>query len=243
MSQLAEVLSAQKTLEESFIKKMNALEAQIQTAGPAKDTVAKVAEEFRAFRELVFGMLGLLRRQISECAQQIDDIETRSRRKALIVQGIAEAASEDCTKVTLDVLNSKLGLGLTASSLKVCHRLGQANTDHPRPILVKFASVEAKMKVWRAKTGLRGSKLALKEFLTKTRQSVFGKARQHFGMRSCWTLDGVIFIKAPDGSRHKVMSLDELGLLLGRYPRTQDTSTSADKRATEVLGGLKGTRK
>ncbi|KAF9409173.1 hypothetical protein HW555_011390 [Spodoptera exigua] len=168
MSQLAEVLSAQKTLEESFIKKMNALEAQIQTAGPAKDTV----------------------------------------------EGIAEAASEDCTKVTLDVLNSKLGLGLTASSLKVCHRLGQANTDHPRPILVKFASVEAKMKVWRAKTGLRGSKLALKEFLTKTRQSVFGKARQHFGMRSCWTLDGVIFIKAPDGSRHKVMSLDELGLLL-----------------------------
>ncbi|KAF9413643.1 hypothetical protein HW555_008221 [Spodoptera exigua] len=243
MSQLAEVLSAQKTLEESFIKKMNALEAQIQTAGPAKDTVAKVAEEFRAFRELVFGMLGLLRRQISECAQQIDEIETRSRRKALIVQGVAEAASEDCTKVTLDVLNSKLGLGLTASSLKVCHRLGQANTNHHRPILVKFASVEAKMKVWRAKTGLRGSKLALKEFLTKTRQSVFGKARQHFGMRSCWTLDGVIFIKAPDGSRHKVMSLDELGLLLGRYPRAQDTSTSADKRATEVLGGLKGTRK
>ncbi|KAF9408190.1 hypothetical protein HW555_012047 [Spodoptera exigua] len=135
MSQLAEVLSAQKSLEECFMKKMNALEAQIQTAGPAKDTVAKVAEEFRAFRDLVIGMLGLLRRQIGECSRQLDNIETRSRRKALIIQGIAEAAGEDCTDVTLGVINTKLGLNYTKSLIKVCHRLGQANTNHQRPIL------------------------------------------------------------------------------------------------------------
>ncbi|KAF9419628.1 hypothetical protein HW555_003906 [Spodoptera exigua] len=145
MPQLAEVLSAQKSLEECFMKKMNALEAQIQTAGPAKDTVAKVAEEFRAFRDLVIGMLGLLRRQIGECSRQLDDIETRSRRKALIIQGIAEAAGEDCTNVTLGVINTKLGLNYTKSSIKVCHRLGQANTNHHRPILVRFASIDARI--------------------------------------------------------------------------------------------------
>ncbi|KAF9413683.1 hypothetical protein HW555_008129 [Spodoptera exigua] len=224
MSQLAEVLSAQKSLEECFMKKMNALEAQIQTAGPVKDTVAKVAEEFRAFRDLVIGMLGLLRRQIGECSRQLDDIETRSRRKALIIQGIAEAAGEDCTNVTLGVINTKLGLNYTKSSIKVCHRLGQANTNHHRPILVRFASIDARMSVWRAKTGFRGFKVAVREFLTKTRQSIFGTARQHFGMKSCWTQEGAILIKAPDGSRHKVTSLDELNPLLSKYPKAQDPS-------------------
>lgn len=42
------------------------LEAQIQSAGHAKDTVAKVTEEFRTYRELVFFTLGLLQQQVSE---------------------------------------------------------------------------------------------------------------------------------------------------------------------------------
>ncbi|KAF9415794.1 hypothetical protein HW555_006695 [Spodoptera exigua] len=239
MSQLAEVLSAQKSLEECFMKKMNALEAQIQTAGPAKDTVAKVAEEFRAFRDLVIGMLGLLRRQIGECSRQLDNIETRSRRKALIIQGIAEAAGEDCTDVTLGVINTKLGLNYTKSLIKVCHRLGQANTNHHRPILVRFASIDARMSVWRAKTGFRGSKVAVREFLTKTRQSVFVTARQHFGMQSCWTQEGAIFIKASDGSRHRVTSLDELNPLLSKYPKAQDPSVGRPESAGEKLKGTK----
>ncbi|KAF9411131.1 hypothetical protein HW555_009993 [Spodoptera exigua] len=237
-----EVLSAQKSLEECFIKKMNALEAQIQTAGPAKDTVAKVAEEFRAFRDLVIGMLGLLRRQIDECSRQLNDIETRSRRKALIIQDITEAPSEDCANVALGVMNTKLGLNFSRDSIKVYHRLGQANTDHHRPILVRFTSMEARKSVWRAKTSLRGSKIAVKEFLTKTRQSVFGTARQHFGMRSCWTQEGTIFIKAPDGSRHKLTSLDELNPLLSKYPKAHGSSVG--KRSPESVGeNLKGTRK
>ncbi|KAF9416482.1 hypothetical protein HW555_006149 [Spodoptera exigua] len=218
---------------------MNALEAQIQTAGPAKDTVAKVAEEFRAFRDLVIGMLGLLRRQISECSRQLDNIETRSRRKALIIQGIAEAAGEDCTDVTLGVINTKLGLNYTKSLIKVCHRLGQANTNHHRPILVRFASIDARMSVWRAKTGFRGSKVAVREFLTKTRQSVFVTARQHFGMQSCWTQEGAIFIKASDGSRHRVTSLDELNPLLSKYPKAQDPSVGRPESAGEKLKGTK----
>ncbi|KAF9404502.1 hypothetical protein HW555_014311 [Spodoptera exigua] len=242
MSQLAEVLSAQKSLEESFMKKMSALEAQIQTAGPAKDTVAKVAEEFRAFRELVISMLGLLRRQIGECSRQLDNIETRSRRKALIFQDIAETAGEDCTNVTLGVINNKLGLNFTKESIKVCHRLGQANSTHHRPILVRFASMDARMSVWRAKTGLRGSKVSVREFLTKLRQSVFGTARQHFGMRSCWTQEGAIFIKAPDGGRHKVTTLDELNPLLSKYPKAQGSSVG--KRSPESTGeGLKVAKK
>lgn len=223
MSQLAEVLSAQKCLEDTFTRKMEALEAQIQCAGPAKDTVARVAEEFRTFRELVFSMLGLLRTQIGECAKHLDGLETRHRRKALIFQGVAEVDHEDSTAVILDVISNKLALkNLSVSSIKVCHRLGAANKEHHRPILVRFSSYEDKSVVWKAKTRLKGTSISVKEFLTKVRQSIFGKARLHFGMRSCWTQDGVIVLKAFDGSKHKVSSMDELSPLLVKFPKSQD---------------------
>lgn len=223
MSQLAEILSAQKSLEESFTRKMEALEAQIQCAGPAKDTVARVAEEFRTFRELIFGMLGLLRTQISECVKQVDGLETRHRRKALIFQGVAEVDSEDSAAVVLDVITNKLGLkNFSTSSIRVCHRLGAANKEHHRPILVRFSTYEDKSVVWKAKTRLKGTPISVKEFLTRVRQSVFVRARLHFGMRSCWTQDGVIVLKAFDGSRHKVSSMDELDPLLAKFPKVQD---------------------
>ena len=224
MSQFEEIISAQKSLEDSFIRKMSELEAQIQCAGPAKDTVARVAEEFRTFRELIFSMLSLLRRQIGECARQVDGLETRHRRKALIFQGITEVEGEVSNTVILEVLNKKLGLkSISASSIKVCHRLGVANREHQRPILVRFANYDDRSAVWRAKTGLKGSSISVKEFLTKTRQSIFGKARQHFSMRSCWTQDGVIVVKAPDGTKHKVISLDELSVLFAKYPKPQSS--------------------
>ena len=224
-------MSAQKSLEESFLRKMSELEAQIQCAGPAKDTVARVAEEFRTFRELIFSMLSLLRRQISECAGQVDGLETRHRRKALIFQGIAETDGEVSSAVVLEVLHKKLALqNVTASSIKVCHRLGVANKNHHRPILVKFSSYDDRSAVWRAKTGLKGSSISVKEFLTKTRQSIFGKARQHFSMRSCWTQDGVIVIKAPDGSKHKITSLEQLSPLLVKYPRVQASGDGLENK-------------
>ncbi|KAF9409521.1 hypothetical protein HW555_000997 [Spodoptera exigua] len=251
MTQIAEVLSNQKSLEERFtpleamfMQKMEAVQAQIQAAGPAKDTIAKVAEEFRTFRELMFSLLGLLRRQITECSRQIDDMETRSRRKALIMQGIPEKEGEDCTGLVLDVINTKLGLNFTTTSIKACHRLGQTSADHHRPLLIRFASVDNKLSVWRAKTKLKGTKIAIREFLTKERQNAFLKARQHFGLRSCWTQDGIIHIKAPDGSRYKVTSTVELNPILTKYPRMQGASSSGAKRsAEETVGNLKSTRR
>ncbi|KAF9799206.1 hypothetical protein SFRURICE_006466 [Spodoptera frugiperda] len=148
-----------------------------------------------------------------------------------------------CTAVTLGVCNDKLGLNLTPSSIKVSHRLGQASADHHRPVLVRFTSTTDKMTVWKAKGRLKGSNIVIKEFLTRSRQSVFERARQHFGMRACWTNNGVIHIRALDGSRHKVTSLDGLDPLLSKYPRTQSKPPSTGKRPAESAGGtLKTTR-
>ncbi|KAJ8730405.1 hypothetical protein PYW07_017443 [Mythimna separata] len=230
MSQLDEVVSAQKTLEDCVLRKMEELESQIQSAGPAKDTVARVADEFRTFRELVFSMFKLLRSQISECAKQVDGLETRHRRKALVFQGIAEVDGENASAVVLDVINKRLvSNSLPASSIKACHRLGVAGKAHHRPILVRFSSYEDKSAVWKAKKGLKGTSISVKEFLTKTRQTIFGKARLHFGMRDCWTQDGIIIVKAPDGSKHKVTSFDVLNPLLAKYPKAQGSDNLQKK--------------
>ncbi|KAJ8722540.1 hypothetical protein PYW07_003720 [Mythimna separata] len=222
MSQLDNVMSAQKDLEESVSKKMGELEAQIQSAGPAKDTVAKVAEEFRTFRELIFAMLGLLRKQIAECTRVADGLETRTRRKALLFTGFAEADKEDCRALVMDVLCKKLALpDITPSSIKTCHRLGTSGkgSARSRPILVRFSSVDCRSAVWKAKSALKGSAVTVKEFLTRTRQIVFSRARLHFGMTSCWTQDGTIVVRSPDGARRKISSLEELNLLVAKFPK------------------------
>lgn len=223
MSQLSDIVSAQKSLEECFTLKMQNLEAQIQGAGAGKETVAKVAEEFRTFRELMYSMLGLLRRQINECASQVDAIETKHRRKALIFLGVAESSEkEDCRDLILGILQTKLGLkDTTKASIAVCHRLGVPNggqRDQQRPVLVRFSQYDVRAAVWRAKTGLKGTSISVKEFLTRPRQNVFNKARLHFGVRSCWTQDGVILIKTSDGKRHRIVTSEDLESIVAGYP-------------------------
>ncbi|CAH2070752.1 unnamed protein product, partial [Iphiclides podalirius] len=194
MSNLSEIINTQNKLEESISKRFDDLQAQITNAGSSKDTVAKVAEELRNFRELIFGILSLLRQEIRECAKQVDDIDTRSRRKALIVTGAP-------------------------------------SKEQHRPILVRFTSMDSRLFVWKAKTKLKGSPIALKEFLTRVRQAVFTKARLHFGMRSVWTQSGVIFIKTACGSNYKVTTEEELVPLIVKYPKSLGKSSSKDNNS------------
>ncbi|KAL4721190.1 hypothetical protein ACJJTC_000140 [Scirpophaga incertulas] len=95
---------------------MSELEAQIQGAGEAKDTVSKVADEFRTFRELIFNVLGILRKQINECSNIVDNLEMRSRRKALIFLGVKECETEDCKALVLNTLLNTMGLKDIASN-------------------------------------------------------------------------------------------------------------------------------
>ncbi|KAL4705553.1 hypothetical protein ACJJTC_006881 [Scirpophaga incertulas] len=101
MAHLEGILEGQKSLEEKVNKKMEELQQQLLNAGPHKDTVAKVAEEFRTFRELIFNMIGLLRNQIEECVKHIELFENRHRQKALVFMGIPEVEKESCSKSVL----------------------------------------------------------------------------------------------------------------------------------------------
>lgn len=211
---------------------MAQLEAQLQTGGSTKETVAKVSEELRNFREIIFAMLSLLRKQISACSQQIDAIETRHRRKYLIFLGISEDET-DCQAATLNTIHKLNITGITEANIDSSHRIGVVSKDHHRPILVKFSTIDSRSAVWRAKSRLKGSSVAVREFLTKPRQLVFSKARVHFGIRACWTQDGVIIVKASDNKRHKITTMDELKSLSVEYPKAPENTDGGTSVATK----------
>ncbi|KAL4702002.1 hypothetical protein ACJJTC_017605 [Scirpophaga incertulas] len=112
MAHLEGILERQKSLEEKVNKKMEELQQQLLNAGPHKDTVANVAEEFRTFRH---------------------------RQNALVFMGIPEVEKESCSKSVLQVIHSKLNLErISTSSIRSCHRLGAVKNDQHRPIVVWF---------------------------------------------------------------------------------------------------------
>ncbi|KAJ2937355.1 hypothetical protein O0L34_g19240 [Tuta absoluta] len=222
MAPIDDIKAAQLEIETNIMKRMTELENQIQNASGTKaTTVAKVAEELRVFRDLTWKILGLLRNQIADCAGLLDDMETRKRRKVLIFNGILETPDEKCRDKIIDILKKILKPEDVPDSFKACHRIGQAADGSARPILVRFHNLELKSKVWYGKSKLKGTKIAAKEFLTRSRQSVFLKARQHFGMTNTWTQEGIINIKTSDGKRHKLRSAEEFDVLAKKYPVKQ----------------------
>ncbi|KAI5634928.1 hypothetical protein NE865_12323 [Phthorimaea operculella] len=216
------VLDTQRRLEKALLDKMDTFNENLKAAAgnSNKDTIAKVRSDFNSFKDIVFETFNVLRDQIAAIHRSVEGIEMRQRRKCLIFNGVAEGGSNENTQsMTLDIINRQLGLpDVSAGSIKACHRLGGLRQDGARPILVRFTELSTKASIWKAKTKLKGTKVSVAEFLTHTRQNIFIKARKHFGTRQCWSMDGNINIKLPDGEKIVIQSLDELDTLIKKFP-------------------------
>ncbi|KAJ2938010.1 hypothetical protein O0L34_g10317 [Tuta absoluta] len=229
------LLDTQHRLEKSLLEKMQAFDDNLKQAVAAanKDTVAKLRTDFSSFKDIVFSVLDMLRNQISSLHNSIETMEQRQRRKCLIFNGVAEEGSKENTQeLVINIINSQLELKtVTPGSFKACHRLGGLRQDGARPILVRFSEMSMKTAVWKSKTKLKGTKFSLAEFLTQMRQHIFIKARKHFGIKQCWSMDGNINVKLPDGKKCIVRSLDELGALVEKFPSPQPGIGAAGGRS------------
>ncbi|KAJ2937348.1 hypothetical protein O0L34_g19231 [Tuta absoluta] len=217
MAPMDDIKATQLEIEANIMKRMTELEGQIQNA-KTSNTVAKVAEELRVFRDLTWNILGLLRKQIADCAKVVEDMETRKRRKVLVFNGIPETPDEKCQDKIIELLKKIVKPDDVPDSFKACHRIGQSADGSIRPILVRFHNLATKSKVWNGKSKLKATKITVKEFLTKSRQGVFQRARLHYGMTNTWTQEGVINVKTPDGKRHKLTSSEDFETLVKKYP-------------------------
>lgn len=195
-----------------------ALSRQINDPPPPTQTVKALAAEFTSFKNFALKTFSLFRDQIANLAHGHDRLETQSRCKILLFHGLAESEGENLKDQMQALLHDQMGLAdADGSSLEVCHRLGN-KTNKIRPVLVRFTSLKFRTAAWNAKTKLKGSKVSVKEFLTKPRQELFATARKHFGMKKCWTSDGTIVVLLPDGKRKKILAMDELRALQTQFP-------------------------
>ncbi|XP_045537354.1 uncharacterized protein LOC106709483 [Papilio machaon] len=222
----SQVQSNMDDMIKMFHTKMAEFQADLQQATSRKppNTIAALNTEFQTFKSFVCGALNILRAEVDALARGLDRVETRSRRKMLLIHGVPEAKDENVTDVVAASLSARCKMAdITPACIRTCHRMGKPRDDanpKPRPIVIKFKDVSLRDRIWNAKKTLKGTKITLSEFLTKPRHNAFMVARDYFGVSSCWTRDGCIHIKTIDGSRHKIESLAELQKLQTSHPRS-----------------------
>lgn len=214
-------------LMEMYKTQMAQFEGELQQLTSSSPDVTNLASQFTTFKVFILQSLNNLQKQVEMLAQNVDNLEMLSRRKILLLHGLAESKDEDTAKVVAKVIVTKLKLqNFNVECIRRCHRMGHADTKKQRPILVKFNDLTIKNEVWFAKSNLKGSGITLSEFLTKSRHDVFIAARRKFGISKTWTRDGSVFVVNPDGSRHRVNSLYELNNIPQSQPGASKPSTA-----------------
>ncbi|KAL0869893.1 hypothetical protein ABMA27_006093 [Loxostege sticticalis] len=204
--------SLQLTMAEmktSFTTQMAEFQRSLEQATPS-NTVAALGAQFLLFKNFVLTSLSNLQRQADLLQQECDRLEMQGRRKILLVHGVPEKQGEEPVAVVAKLFSEHLSLSLPVDAFRRCHRMGRASKTKTRPILVKFASVADRDKLWFSKTALKGTGVTLSEFLTKPRHDTFLEARKRVGVNRCWTRNGTIVITAADGSHRRITTMAEL---------------------------------
>ncbi|CAD0197994.1 unnamed protein product [Chrysodeixis includens] len=189
----------------SFHDRMSKFEAELKLS---PTSTATLAADFAAFWTLVTEVLSCLQGQMEALARDVDTLEMRGRRKILLLHGVPELPKEDTSQVVAGVMLEHLKVeDFSVAAVRRCHKMGRnTNGSKPRPILLKPKDVDVRDKIWFGKTKLKGSGITLSEFLTKTRHDAFMMAREKFGVSSCWTQRGDVFIVSADGNKHRVLN-------------------------------------
>ncbi|XP_063387057.1 uncharacterized protein LOC134673048 [Cydia fagiglandana] len=230
MAEVTSIKNSVNGLADFFKQHMAEFQTSLSKADPANPTVASVSSSFAAFKEFVLKALETLQKQVDVVTRQVDQIETRSRRSMLLVHGIAEAESEDTTVLVVNALQATRD-DLAAAHIKRSRRLGarSGRDKKPRVVLVEFKDTAIRDDVWFNKVELKGSGVTLGEFLTKPRHAAFMEARERFGVRSCWTWNGDVFVLGKDGVKRRVNCMAEVKSL----PSSTTPPTAAETAPAE----------
>lgn len=138
-----------------------------------------------------------------------DELEQYSRRNNVRIFGVPESSNENCDELVLNVCKA-VGADITVRDIDRCHRVGPKSPGKTRPIIVKLTSYRYRQQIFINKRKLKGSSTTIREDLTTTRLAILKAAIERFGLFNCWSHEGDIIIKKPDGSKIRVRRLSEL---------------------------------
>lgn len=190
---------------------------------PLNDSMANLQKEVSSLKETVKNLSDELAKKDEKIemleavvADGLDEREQYSRRNNLRIFGIPEAENEDTDKLVIDVAG-KMGVSLEPYHIDRSHRVGKTS-ENPRPIIVKFVSYAERRVVFTSKKKLKGSRITVREDLTKTRLDLLKTAESQYSRSAVWTSDGVILVNVGKQRPFRVKTGKDLEKLLKKFP-------------------------
>lgn len=180
-----------------------ALEARVSAFEEQVSKNVFLLEEHEQERQKVVALevrVSTLEQQVSKNVFLLEEHEQYSRRNNLRLFGVVEKPKEDLPEVLVNICKQKLNIDLKLEDVDCCHRLGAtAVADKmPRPVIVKFCRRSVRNSIYRAKTKLKGTKLVIREDLTRERAGVVKHLVEKLGPKNVFTENCNIFYKKGD---------------------------------------------
>lgn len=174
--------------------------------------------KFADFREGIVMEIKSIEKRISTIETKteslfnsLDDLDQRSRRNCVVIHGLSESTNEDTTESVKAFLNNQLKIEVHSFAISNAERINSANRveNRPRPIIVRFNDHRDIIKIWKTKRTLKGSKFLITESLTPGRLNIFNRAKDLFGMKNVWTMNGQIKI-CIDGKKFSATRMSDI---------------------------------
>lgn len=236
-----------EALQELLLARMTTFEDELKKISPGSSvTISTLAQEFKLFQTFAISAFSNLQKQMSVLSSECDNLETRSRRKMLLLHGVPEVRNEKTVQVAIDTVSKQGMPDLNEDDIRRAHRLGRTSSTKPRPLVIKFCSLDLRDQVWFAKTKLKGSGVTVSEFLTRRRHSLFMECRERLGVTKCWTSQGRVVVLGGDGKRHTVHSSAELESVLEvsvAATKVRQEQPSGTSTLSATVEGMAGRRK
>ena len=143
-----------------------------------------------------------LRGKVDDITAETDRQEHYSRRNCLLIHGLPESKNENTDLLAMEAIETKLNIKITDNDIDRIHRIGKSkNNGKLRPVIIKFVRYNDRKKIFSSKKLLKDAGVSIRESLTAFRMKKLNNARDTFGFRNVWTVDGRIFY-SENGFQH-----------------------------------------
>ena len=143
-----------------------------------------------------------LRGKVDDITVETDKQVQYSRRNCLLIHGLPESKNENTDLLAMEVIETKMDIKITDNDIDRTHKIEKPkNNGKPRLVIIKFVRYNDRKKVFCSKKLLKDSCVSITESLTAFRMKKLTNARETFGFRNVWTVDGRIFY-SENGCQH-----------------------------------------
>lgn len=211
------------SIEEALKTGIEDLKSQFLTSGTAPETLKSISDKLEEFKNSTLQSLQGIRDELLRLEEKTRAVDAKMEdrmmehlQSSLVIYGVEEKTNEDPIDTVCQIINSKLlnhsnnEIVISKTNINYCQRLGKndAGSKKPRPLSVEFTNRWIREEVFALKRHLKGSSIVVAERLIKSRLELYNQARAKLGIKSCWTLNGRIYVSVGDVKRRLISKSD-----------------------------------